>query len=335
MKAITRRSQTCALAGAVTAIACSALLGVGPRQAAAQTYPAKPIRIIVPFAAGGPVDLVGRVLSEKLTLYLRQPLVIDNRGGAGSVVGSDAVAKAAPDGYTWLLSTGSLTSIGAFNPNVPFDPLRDFTPVTILARNFGQILIVHPGVPAKTLKELLALAKSQPGKLNYASAGIGNITHIAAEMMKAMTGVKISDIQYKGMAPAMNELMGGHVDMAFAPTQTAVSLIQSGKVRAIALTGPARWKVLPEVPTMSEAGLPGYELVGWFGLWLPPAAPAPIVKRVYGETLRALGEAEVKQRYDEVGLEADGRTPEAFGQFMRKDVAEMRELARKIGVAAK
>jgi tripartite-type tricarboxylate transporter receptor subunit TctC len=150
-----------------------------------------------------------------------------------------------------------------------------------------------------------------------------------------MTGVKIADIQYKGMGPAMNELMGGHVDMAFAPTQTAVSLIQSGKVRAIALTGPARWKVLPEVPTMSEAGLPGYELVGWFALWLPPATPAPVLKRVYTETVRALGEGDVKQRFDEVGLEADGRTPEAFGQFMRKDVAEMRELARKIGIAAR
>ena len=258
---------------AFAALACAAAAATIARQASAQTYPAKPIRIIVPFAAGGPVDLVGRVLGDKLAIYLRQPLVIDNRGGAGSVVGSDAVAKAAPDGYTWLLSTGSLTSIGAFNPNVPFDPLRDFTPVTIVAKNFGQILIVHPGVPAKTLKELLALAKAQPGKLNYASAGIGNITHIAAEMMKAMTGVKIADIQYKGMGPAMNELLGGHVDMAFAPTQTAVSLIQSGKVRAIALTGPARWKVLPEVPTMKEAGLPGYDLVGWFALWLPPATP--------------------------------------------------------------
>jgi tripartite-type tricarboxylate transporter receptor subunit TctC len=320
---------------AVIALTSAGAAAVTASGAGAQTYPAKPIRIIVPFAAGGPTDLVGRVLSEKLTGYLRQPFVLDNRGGAGSVVGSEAVAKAPPDGYTWLLSTGSLTSIGAFNPNVPFDPLRDFTPVTIVAKNFGQILIVHPGVPAKTLKDLLALAKAQPGKLNYASAGIGNITYIAAEMMKAMTGVKISDIQYKGMGPAMNELMGGHVDMAFAPTQTAVSLIQGGKVRAIALTGPARWKVLPDVPTMSEAGLPGYELVGWFALWLPPSAPAPILKRVYAETLRALGEPDVKKRFDEVGLEVDGRTPETFAQFMRKDVMEMRELARKIGVAAK
>ena len=338
MTAIFRKTPARAGVRAIAASACAAALACTAAGVGAQTrdaYPNKPIRIIVPFAAGGPVDLVARVLTEKLTLYLHQPLVIDNRGGAGSVVGSDAVAKAAPDGHTWLLSTGSLTSVGAFNANVTFDPLRDFTPVTIIARNFGQVLIVHPGVAAKNVKELLALARAQPRKLNYAAAGIGNITYIAAEMMKSMTGVQVSDIQYKGMAPAMNELLGGHVDMAFAPTQTALPLIQSGKVRALAITGPARWKVLPEVPTMAEAGVPRYELVGWFALWLPPRTPPQIVKRVYSETLRALGEADVKQRFDEVGLEPDGRTPEAFAAFMRKDVGEMRELARRIGLAAK
>jgi tripartite-type tricarboxylate transporter receptor subunit TctC len=328
MASLSRR----AFVGILAAGSCAAALsGVAPSVFAQQAYPSKPIRIVVPFAPGGPTDLIGRLLTDKLTVYLKQPLVLDNRGGAGSVVGSEAVAKAAPDGYTWLLSTGSLTSIGAFNPNVPFDPLRDFTPVTIVARNFGQILIVHPAVPAKTLKELLALAKSRPGKLNYAAAGIGNITHIAGEMMKAMTGVQISEIHYKGMGPAMNELMGGHVDMAFAPTQTALPLIQSGKVRAIALTGPARWKVLPDVPTMSEAGIPGYDLVGWFALWLPPKIAQPLLKRVYSETVRAINEPDVKQRFDEIGLEPDGRLPEAFAQFMQKDVAEMRALARKIG----
>lgn len=335
MVSIPKVSYACAFVRVAAAAVCAAALGSVATTASAQAYPGKLIRIIVPFAAGGPVDLVGRVLTEKLTVYLRQPLVIDNRGGAGSVLGSDAVAKAPPDGYTWLLSTGSLTSIGAFNPNVPFDPLRDFTPVTIVARNFGQILIVHPGVPAKSLKELLALAKAQPGKLNYAAAGIGNITYIAAEMMKAMTGVRIADIQYKGMAPAMNELLGGHVDMAFAPTQTALPLIQSGKVRALALTGPVRWKVLPDVPTMREAGLPAYELVGWFGLWLPPGTPPQIVGRVHSETVRALGDPDVKQRFDEVGLEPGGIAPEAFAKFMRQDVSEMQALARKIGIAAR
>lgn len=335
MNSETKASYARAFVRAIAAAACAAALASFATTASAQAYPTKPIRIIVPFAAGGPVDLVGRVLMQKLTVYLRQPLVIDNRGGAGSVLGSDAVAKAPPDGYTWLLSTGSLTSIGAFNPAVTFDPLRDFTPVTIVARNFGQILIVHPGVPAKSLKELLALAKARPGQLNYAAAGIGNITHIAAEMMKAMTGVQITDIQYKGMGPAMNELLGGHVDMAFAPTQTALPLIQTGKVRALALTGPVRWKVLSNVPTMREAGLPEYELIGWFALWLPPGTPPPIVKRVYSEMVRALGEPDVKKRFDEVGLEPGGIPPEAFAKFMQQDVAAMRELARKIGIAAR
>lgn len=339
MNSIPRVTPARVILRALAAAACAATFACAAASALAQsrseTYPTRPIRIIVPFAAGGPVDLVARVLTDKLALSLHQPLVIDNRGGAGSVVGSEAVAKAAPDGYTWLVSTGSLTSVGAFNSNVTFDPLRDFTPVTILARNFGQVLIVHPRVAAKDLKELLALARAQPGKLNYAAAGIGNITYIAAEMMKAMTGVQISDIQYKGMGPAMNELLGGHIDMAFAPTQTALPLIQSGKVRALAITGPLRWKVLPDVPTMREAGVPRYELVGWFGQWLPPRTPPQILNRVYSETVRALGDAEVKQRFDEVGLEPDGRTPEAFAAFMKKDVGEMRDLARKIGLAAR
>lgn len=300
-----------------------------------QSYPNKPIRVVVPFAAGGPVDLVGRMLIQKLNVFMGQPFILDNRGGAGSVVGSDIVAKSPPDGYTWLLSTGSLTSISAFNENVPFDPIRDFTPVTMVARNFGQVLVVHPSVPARTVKELIALAKAQPGKMTYASAGIGNITYIAAEMMKSMTGVRIVDVQYKGMGPAFNDLLGGHVDMCFAPTQTALPLIQTGRVRALAMTAPSRWKVLPDVPTMRESGLRDYELVGWFGLWLPPGTSPQLVSRIHTETARALGESDVRQRFDELGLEPIGSQPEAFASFARQDVIAMRELARKIGLRVK
>ncbi len=327
------------LAGRIAIVACAAVLGGAPAVVSAQpapkTYPLKPIRMVVPFASGGPVDLVGRLLIQKLNVSLGQSIVLDNRGGAGSVLGSDIVAKSPPDGYTWLGTTGSLTSISAFNENVSFDPIRDFTPVTMLARNFGQVLIVHPSVPARTLKELLALAKARPGKMNYASAGIGNITYIAAEMMKAATGVKIVDIQYKGMGPAFNDLLGGHVDMCFAPTQTALQLIQTGRVRALAMTGPSRWKVLPDVPTMRESGLKDYELVGWFGMWMPAGVAPELVARIYTETVRALGEPDVKQRFDELGLEPVGSQPEAFAKFIVKDAAEMRELARKIGLAAK
>jgi tripartite-type tricarboxylate transporter receptor subunit TctC len=323
------------LATAALLIGCAGAYAQGTSTGAGPGYPTKPIRIVVPFAAGGPVDLVGRLLIQKLTPAMGQPLVLDNRGGAGSVLGSDIVAKAPADGYVWLLTTGSLTSISAFNKDVPFDPVRDFTPVTMVARNFGQVLIVHPALPAKNVRELIALAKTQPGKMNYASAGIGNITYIAAEMMKVMAGVKIVDVQYKGMGPAFNDLLGGHVDMAFAPTQTALPLIQAGKVRALAMTGPARWKMLPDVPTMREAGLKDYDLVGWFGLWLPPRAAPDLATRIHGEVARALKDQELRQKYDEIGLEPVAMPPDAFSGFTKKDVDDMLALARKIGIATR
>ncbi len=298
-------------------------------------YPNKPVRIVVPFAAGGPVDVVGRNLIQKLNVSMGQPFVLDNRGGNGSALGAEIVAKSPPDGYTWLLNTGSQTSVAAFNENIPFDAIRDFTPVTMAARNFGQVLIVHPSVPAKSVKELIALAKARPGKLNYASAGIGNITYIAAEMMKVAAGVQILDIQYKGTGPATSDLLGGHVDMLFSPTQTCLQLIQTGRVRALAMTGSSRWKMLPEVPTMQEAGFKDYDLVGWFGIWLPAGASAELVARIHGEVARALTDADLKKRFDDVGLEGVGMPAEAFAKFAVQDAVAMRELARKIGLAAK
>jgi tripartite-type tricarboxylate transporter receptor subunit TctC len=298
-------------------------------------YPVKPIRIVVPFAPGGPVDVVGRNLIQRLNVSMGQPFVLDNRGGNGSALGAELVAKSPADGYTWLLNTGSQTSIAAFNDNVPFDAIRDFSPVTMAARNFGQVLIVHPSVPAKSVRELIALAKSRPGRLNYASAGIGNITYIAAEMMKVAAGVQILDIQYKGTAPATSDLLGGHVDMLFSPTQTCLQLIQTGRVRALAMTGASRWKMLPEVPTMQEAGFKDYDLVGWFGIWLPAGAAPDLVARIQGEVVRALADADLKKRFDDVGLEGVGMPTEAFAKFAAQDAAAMRELARKIGLAAK
>ncbi len=300
-----------------------------------KNYPSKPVRIVVPFAAGGPVDVVGRNLIQKLNVSMGQPFVLDNRGGNGSALGAEIVAKSPPDGYTWLLNTGSQTSVAAFNENIPFDANRDFTPVTMAARNFGQVLIVHPSVPAKSVKELIALAKARPGKLNYASAGIGNITYIAAEMMKVAAGVQILDIQYKGTGPATSDLLGGHVDMLFSPTQTCLQLIQTGRVRALAMTGSSRWKMLPDVPTMQEAGFKDYDLVGWFGIWLPAGASSELVARIHSEVARALTDVDLKKRFDDVGLEGVGMPTEAFAKFAVQDAAAMRELARKIGLAAK
>ena len=311
------------------------VVNVASAQSLPKGYPAKPIRIVVPFAAGGPVDVVGRNLIQRLTVSMGQPFVLDNRGGNGSALGAEIVAKSPADGYTWLLNTGSQTSIAAFNENVPFDAIRDFSPVTMAARNFGQVLIVHPSVPAKSVKELIALAKARPGKLNYASAGIGNITYIAAEMMKVAAGVQILDIQYKGTGPATSDLLGGHVDMLFSPTQTCLQLIQTGRVRALAMTGASRWKMLPEVPTMQEAGFKDYDLVGWFGIWLPAGAAPELVARIQGEVVRALADVDLKKRFDEVGLEGVGMQTDAFAKFAAQDAAAMRELARKIGLAAK
>lgn len=320
-------------------LACSAIMAVSVTSAVAQAlpknYPVKPVRMVVPFAAGGPVDLVGRAMIQKMSVSLGQPVVLDNRGGGGAALGADLVAKSPPDGYTWLLNTGSQTSTAAFNENIPFDAIRDFTPVTMVARNFGQVLIIHPSIPAKSVRELIALAKARPGKLNYASAGIGNITYIAAEMMKVAAGVQILDIQYKGTGPATSDLLGGHVDLCFAPTQTSLQLIQTGRVRALAMTAATRWKMLPEVPTMQEAGFKDYDLVGWFGLWLPAGASPELVGRLFQETTKVLADADIKKRFDDVGLEGVGMPTEAFARYVEKDAAEMRELARKIALARK
>jgi len=298
-------------------------------------YPNKRVRIIIPFVAGGPPDFSARVLAQKLTAFWGQPVVVENRGGAGAVLGSELVAKSPPDGYTWLITTGSHTSNSAFNQNVPYDPVRDFTPVTQLVRSYGQVLIVHPTVPVKTVKELIALARRQPGKINYASFGVGNITYIAAELMKSMTGVNIVAIQYKGVGSSISDLVGGHVDLCFAPMQAAFPLIQAGRVRAIATTGTVRQEVLPDVPTMQESGLKDFDLVGWHGLWLPAGASPELVSRIYGEVVRALGDADVKQRMRETQYEIIASKPEEFAKYVAQDVAFMRDLARKIEAAAK
>jgi len=304
-------------------------------QPAAKDYPNKPIRVVVPSPPGGPPDLIIRMLAPKLTSSLGQSLVIDNRAGAGGVVGTNFVAKAAPDGYTWLFTTASHVNTPPFNKNVPFDPVRDFTHVTLAAQNFGQALIVPPNFPAKTVQELIALARREPGKLNYGSAGIGTASHIPAEVMKAMSGTDIVGVQYKGVAEVITDVLAGRMDMMFVGTQIALPLVQTGKVRALALTGAKRWKGMPDVPTMQEAGFKGYNLINWFGLWLPAGAPRDIVARIYSDTLKALADPDVRQQFDAQGLEAVGSRPEEFTRFVAKESAFMTALARRIESAGK
>jgi len=319
-------------------VGAAVLCGVSaslPAQPVPKDYPHKPIRVVVPSPPGGPPDLIIRMLAPKLSAALGQQLVIDNRAGAGGVVGTNYVAKAAPDGYTWLFTTASHTNTPPFNKNVPFDPVHDFSHVTLAAQNFGQALIVPPGFPPKTVQELIALARQQPGKLNYGTAGIGTASHIPAEVMKSMSGTDIVAVQYRGVPEVLTDLMGGRVEMMFVGTQIALPLVQAGKVRVLALTGAKRWKGMPDVPTMQEAGFKNYNLINWFGLWLPAGASRELVARLHAETVKALADADVLRQFDVQGLEAVGSKPDDFARFVAKESAFMIDLARKIEAASK
>jgi tripartite-type tricarboxylate transporter receptor subunit TctC len=294
----------------------------------AQRWPAKPIHVVVPSPPGGPPDLIIRMLAPKMSLG--QPLIIENRAGAGGIVGTAYVSKQPADGYTWLFTTASHVNTPPFNDNVPFDPVKDFTPVTLAAQNFGQALMVRPDAPFTTLQQLVDEARRHPGRLNYASAGIGTASHIPAELMKAMADVDIVLVPYKGVAEAVTDVLAGRMDLFFVGTQLAAQHAKSGKARVLALTGAKRWKGLPDVPTMQEAGFAGFNIINWFGVWLPVGAQPEIAERIHAEMVKALADADVKRQFDQQGLEGVGMPPAQFAQFVEKESAFINELARKI-----
>ena len=261
---------------------------------------------------------------------LGQPLIVENRAGAGGIVGTAYVAKTPPDGYTWLVTTASHVNTPPFNTNVPFDPVKDFTHVTLIAQNFGQALTVPASSSFRSVQELIAGAKRNPGKLNYGSAGIGTASHIPAEVMKSMSGTDIQLVPYKGVAEAMTDLIAARIDLFFVGTQIAASQVKDGKVRVLALTGAKRWKGLPEVPTMQEAGFKDYNLINWFGLWLPAGAPPDIVSRIHLELAKALADPGVRQQFDAQGLEGVGMPPAEFAKFVAKESAFINDLAQRI-----
>ena len=327
------------LAIMATAAAVAATITVLPQHATAQSaprdYPNRLIKVVVPSPPGGPPDIIIRAVAPKLSAALGQPVIVENRAGAGGMVGTGYVANQPPDGYTWLFTTASHTNIPPFNENVSYDPVRDFTHVTLAAQNFGQVLLINPSVPAKNLQELIALAKKDPGKLTYAHAGIGTASHIPAEVMKSMTGTDILSVPYRGVAEAITDLLGGRVDMFFVGTQLAVQHVQSGKLRALAVTGAKRWKGMPLVPTMQEAGLKDFNIVNWFGLWLPAGAPPEIVARLHAEIVKATNDAEIKDQFDTLGLEGVGMKPDEFAKFVAREAATALEVARGLGAAKK
>jgi tripartite-type tricarboxylate transporter receptor subunit TctC len=287
--------------------------------ALAQTYPVKPVRIIVPYAAGGNTDFTARAVAEKLTDVYKRQFIVDNRPGAATNIGSDAVAKAAPDGYT-LLMGGAANAINmSLFAKLSYDTLRDFDPIALCVQG-ANVLAIHPSLPAKNLKELIALAKARPGTLNFGSSGLGSSNQMAGELLKVMTGINIVHVPYKGNAPALTDLLGGHVEMIFSGVPALVPHIQSGRVRAIAIGSLKRFPALPNVPTFDESGVKGYEATTWFGLLAPAKTPKDIVARLNVEVDKALKSADIKERFMNDGLEPMGGSAEAFAKFMRSEI---------------
>jgi tripartite-type tricarboxylate transporter receptor subunit TctC len=311
-------------------LALLATLVLGAGGALAQDYPARPVKIVVPFAAGGPADVYARFLAQRLSDALGQPFVVDDRPGAGSIIGTDAVAKSAPDGYTLLLMSNTHTVNESLIPNKPYALQRDFTPIAPI--NYSDlVLVVHPSVPANTLADLIKLAKAEPGKLNYASSGTGTPYHMAGELFKAMAGVDIVHVPYKGSSGARTDVLGGQVQMMFDAVTTMSEHARAGTVRALGTTGKTRSTVLPNVPTMSEAGVPGYEAVIWLGLIAPKGTPPAIVNRLNAEISRIEGRPEVRAEWERQGAIPMVMTPEAFGRYIADDIVKWERIVKISG----
>jgi len=311
-------------------ILSTVLLALTALPAWAQGYPAHTVKIIVPFAAGGPADIYGRTIGQRLQEALGQAFIVEDRPGGGSIVGTDAVAKSAPDGYTLLMMSNTHTVNESLISKKPFKLLQDFVPVAPV--NYSDlVLVVHPSVKANTLEELIALAKAQPNVLNYASSGPGTPYHMAGELFKAMAGVQIVHVPYKGSSGARTDVLGGQVQMMFDAITTMAPMARAGKVRALATTGKTRSSVLPEVPTVSEAGVPGYEAVIWLGIMAPAGTPAPIIERLNGEINKVLNDPQVKAAWAKQGATPMSMSPREFGDFLRADIAKWAKVVKISG----
>lgn len=324
-------SCTRLLPGALLALAVGSAPAVAQDNQAAQPYPTKAIRLVVPFPPGGPVDILARVLADRMAPDLGQPIVIENRGGAGGVNGTAMVAKAEPDGHTFALaSAGALAVSVSLLERMPYDPLKDLALLTLVAVT-PELLVVGPRVDAVSAAELIGLAKARPGKLNYASAGKGTMSHLTAEMFRLAAGIDIVHVPYSGAAPAINDLLGGHVQIFFADIQGLLGTVQSGQLRALAVSSRARSAVLPAVPTTAEIGLPEVEATNWYGAVAPPATPPVIVERLNSAIVAALRSSEAKAKLGPLGAELVGNSPAQFHAFVR---AESDKWARVIRAAS-
>lgn len=313
----------------------AALLGVNSVSAQSDSqYPSKPIRMIVPSAPGSGPDIMARAIGQKLTESLGQPVVIDNRPGAGGIIGSEAAAKSPPDGYTLIMSNAGAHAVNAsLYAKLPYDPVRDFAPVTLVAMA-PNILIVHPALPVRSVKELIVLAKAKPGELTFGSGGNGSTAHLSGEMFKTMAGINIVHVPFKGSPAAVIGVISGQIAMAFPNIPPALPHVRSGKLKALAVTTAKRSAAVPETPTVAEAGLPGYEATAWFGVLAPAATPPQIIAKLSAAIVKSLRTREMQERLAAEGTEPVGNTPEQFALTVRNDIAKWAKVVKSSGARA-
>ena len=300
---------------------------------AAESYPSKPVRIVVPFPPGGGTDILARALAPRMAENLGGSVIVENRAGAGGLVGIEAVAKSPPDGYQALLVSGSLTIIPSLLSNVRYDPVKDFAPITLATRQ-PYIAVVHPSLPVKNLRELINLARARPGQVTYASAGSGGAGHLGMELLKTMAKVDMVHVPYKGSGPALIDVLGGHVSLMFASAPSSMPHIRNGRLRALAVTGAQQSAVVPGVPTIAESGLPGFETYGWYGILAPAGTAPPVVSRLHAAITKALSAPEVHERIVADGSEAVGSTPEQFADFIKHDIPKWAKVIKESGARA-
>lgn len=323
--ALARSCAMCVLLSWTAAVAAQA-------QTPASSYPSRPVRLVVPYAPGGNIDITGRIVGPAMADALGISFVVDNRAGAGGAIGSELVAKAPPDGYTLLVaSTGSTTGLAALYQNLPYDPVRDFAPIGLVS-NVPIVIVVTPGLPARSVKEFIALAKAKPGRITYGSGGTGTTNHLAAALFEAATGVKLTHVPYKGMAPATVDIIGGQIDAGFDQLSAAIAFIKSGKTRALALASPTRSKTLPDLPTLAEAGVTGADASTFTGILAPAKTPAEVVAKLSAALLKSLKSDAVKERFDTLGAEVWPSTPEQLGQFIKDDLAKWTKVVKTAGI---
>ena len=311
----------------------AAALAMIAAPAAAQTFPSKPVRLIVGFAAGGGTDTLARVLSKKLADSWPHALVVENRPGADGSIATDFVAKSPADGYTLAMVSNAHT-ITPFQRKLPYDPVKDFVPITLVAST-PNLLLVHPTLPVKNVKELVALAKARPGELSFGSSGTGTSPYLAMELLKSMTGTNIVHVPYKGSNPAVIDLMGGHIQLMFGAVSTTLPHVNSGRLRAIAVSSPKRWPTVPQLPTVAESGLPGFEAATWYGVLAPAGTPPAVVNKLQSDAAGALQDPEVNAYVAKLGFAAIGNTSSEFADVIRRDMAKWGKVIRGSGAAAR